>query len=85
MKKCSAFSALSHVVLIIEFVDEILWTDQSYQTLSVVLVVPSHGAASQCVLLTSESVGNILWCYHSNETPWVKVSLITIYFLRFFK
>ena len=31
------------------------------------------------VVLTFESVDEILWCYHSNETSWAELSHSTIY------
>ena len=38
-----------------------------------------------CVDLSFESVDEILWCYHSNETPWAIRLLTTIYFSIFYK
>ena len=37
------------------------------------------------VSLTFESVDEILWCDHSNETSLAKLSHSTIYFLGFYK
>ena len=35
------------------------------------------------VVLTFESVDEMLWCYHSNETFWAEVLSGVIYFLHF--
>ena len=35
------------------------------------------------VVLTFESVDEMLWCYHKHETFWAEVLSGVIYFLRF--
>ena len=57
--------------------DEILWCEHSNETSSAVL---SHGAIYLVVVLTFESVDQILLFYHSNETSFTWYYLHSMFF-----